>query len=1075
MGQTTVARAANRAFLWACPLLLGALGACGGGGGGSTDGGGSGGSTPATGHILEVAQGATFETPTQAGTVAADGGFTYIPGEQVTFRASGIELATVRGAGQVSLVPAGNEKAATNMLRMLRTLDTDDNLANGVQMGSLNQPGPITTSLTDTDGLQWVAYAINPMRAWAAADDAQVASALAIWKSNPFNPAGTYSSFAVTGPVEPDGSSVAAAECNSPFPKPTSGTLTLSSDIRWAREAPSGSLTLVLSDGSTKTATISAAGGTIALNGGATMAYTLAPVASGSSRALTVLTSNAAQEPCSKALVYLRDSSKPNEKPVARVSSSTNITLPSSSSPFFVYNFESKIAGGPNVFGLGSNDPDGKIVSQQWTSSKGGSGSGETFSETISPTETVTFTLTVTDDEGGTSTAKWTVAPLARSAEESAAYVNAMGGLYGMKLPDDSARTYLKFDRANNRIYLLKCTPAAQYCARGVFTHDMTDPDIQSVLTNLRFPMAGTITYGDSPLTFYRIKGMPWGYVADGPDSDFLPLADPVAFSVDSGTYAGAQTLVLSTPTTNGAIRYTLDGSDPRTSATAKTYTSALTLSPAPSLQKVRAATVATGYKASRISEASYTINALPVATAPSFSVASGTYTTKQTVTLSSPTAGAVIRYTTDGSKPTPSSTEYTGPIAVLQTLTLRALAAAPGYADSPVAAAAYTIAPPPPPAGTTTAACVAQTVAWQVGSAQCQASYPGGAHQSTVLVVDDAAPAQGSAQILCSNGRPSINSNFVAACNLPAAPPAPAPARVGTVKPFAELTNWAPIRCTSWAGTKSTQYALQVKNETDQTVDIRLCYPWARSAQDCFVYPDVPVGGVVPTTSRDPIYGGFGPSDYECRSTGEVSIEWSTPDGMPGQGFGRAASGEPLPIEKELFISSTLTPYSFTGQQPIVNGTIRVASGGTIVQPLSPTPPAPSVPVQGGTAAGGASAPADEEQTAPDTDGCWVPIRKPACVVVEQTKWSGTEFIIRYRNNCPGGVYMGFCNARKDGTTDCGADHVAAGKSTSWWTYNATGDYAYKYTGSNKASSDWVCAGKDPVFKAQQIEKGFK
>ena len=59
----------------------------------------------------------------------------------------------------------------------------------------------------------------------------------------------------------------------------------------------------------------------------------------------------------------------------------------------------------------------------------------------------------------------------------------------------------------------------------------------------------------------------------------------------------------------------------------------------------------------------------------PTFSVADGTYTTLQNVSISCATAGATIYYTTDGSTPTNSSTQYTGAIAINETTTLKAIA----------------------------------------------------------------------------------------------------------------------------------------------------------------------------------------------------------------------------------------------------------------------------------------------------------------------------------------------------------------------------------------------------------------
>lgn len=60
--------------------------------------------------------------------------------------------------------------------------------------------------------------------------------------------------------------------------------------------------------------------------------------------------------------------------------------------------------------------------------------------------------------------------------------------------------------------------------------------------------------------------------------------------------------------------------------------------------------------------------------TEPVFSVAEGYYTTSQKVSLSSPSTGSQIRYTTDGSEPTASSTLYNGiPITVAASRVLRA------------------------------------------------------------------------------------------------------------------------------------------------------------------------------------------------------------------------------------------------------------------------------------------------------------------------------------------------------------------------------------------------------------------
>lgn len=78
---------------------------------------------------------------------------------------------------------------------------------------------------------------------------------------------------------------------------------------------------------------------------------------------------------------------------------------------------------------------------------------------------------------------------------------------------------------------------------------------------------------------------------------------------------------------------------------------------------------------------------------APTFSLAEGEYTSAQTVTISA-AEGATIYYTTDKSDPTISTsrTEYSEPITVSETTTIRAIAVKDGYTNSEIAEATYTI-----------------------------------------------------------------------------------------------------------------------------------------------------------------------------------------------------------------------------------------------------------------------------------------------------------------------------------------------------------------------------------------------
>ncbi len=76
----------------------------------------------------------------------------------------------------------------------------------------------------------------------------------------------------------------------------------------------------------------------------------------------------------------------------------------------------------------------------------------------------------------------------------------------------------------------------------------------------------------------------------------------------------------------------------------------------------------------------------------PTFSPAAGTYSEVQNVEITTATDGATIYYTTDGTDPDATSTEYTAAIPVAQTMTIKAIAVKEGMTDSEIATAEYII-----------------------------------------------------------------------------------------------------------------------------------------------------------------------------------------------------------------------------------------------------------------------------------------------------------------------------------------------------------------------------------------------
>ena len=81
------------------------------------------------------------------------------------------------------------------------------------------------------------------------------------------------------------------------------------------------------------------------------------------------------------------------------------------------------------------------------------------------------------------------------------------------------------------------------------------------------------------------------------------------------------------------------------------------------------------------------------VAATPVISLASGTYTSPQTTTITDSAPNATIYYTTDGSTPSTISNVYSTALNITHTQTLQAIAVSSGYAQSGVASANYTIA----------------------------------------------------------------------------------------------------------------------------------------------------------------------------------------------------------------------------------------------------------------------------------------------------------------------------------------------------------------------------------------------
>jgi hypothetical protein len=242
-------------------------------------------------------------------------------------------------------------------------------------------------------------------------------------------------------------------------------------------------------------------------------------------------------------------------------------------------------------------------------------------------------------------------------------------------------------------------TPSSESYS-GTVTVTITDAISGATIyytTNSSTPNSSSLVYA-GPFTISSNETItaiasPNGYLQSAPASATYVstgiTANPV-FSLVGGTYTSPQSVAIRDTTAGATIYYTTDGTTPKTSSTQ--YSGAIMVSTS---ETVQAIAVASGFANSAVVSATYTIN-LPQAATPTFSVPGGTYTSPQSVAISDATAGATIYYTTDGTTPTTSSTQYSGAIMVSASETVQAIAVASGFVNSSLGTATYTINLPP-------------------------------------------------------------------------------------------------------------------------------------------------------------------------------------------------------------------------------------------------------------------------------------------------------------------------------------------------------------------------------------------
>ena len=139
------------------------------------------------------------------------------------------------------------------------------------------------------------------------------------------------------------------------------------------------------------------------------------------------------------------------------------------------------------------------------------------------------------------------------------------------------------------------------------------------------------------------------------------PVAPSPVFIPGTSVFTKPVSVTMSDSIAGAAIYYTTDGSTPVPGIGTTQLYSSMNPPVVSTNETITAIASLAGYLQSAPSTATYTSTTTPAN--PVFSLAAGTYTGTQTLTITEPTPGATVYYTVDGGAPTTSSLVYSRPI----------------------------------------------------------------------------------------------------------------------------------------------------------------------------------------------------------------------------------------------------------------------------------------------------------------------------------------------------------------------------------------------------------------------------
>lgn len=214
------------------------------------------------------------------------------------------------------------------------------------------------------------------------------------------------------------------------------------------------------------------------------------------------------------------------------------------------------------------------------------------------------------------------------------------------------------------------------------YTTDGSDPDDTDTLYSGAISITGTTT----------LKAISW--VSDENKSAIssytytMVVADP-SITETTDTYNNDFTTTITCATTTASIYYTTNGDTPDTGDTL--YTGAITIN---STQTLKAKAFQTGYTDSGTDSETYT---MVVAGTPTADKDSGLYYDPFNVTLTKTgtTTGTKLTYTLNGDAPTIASAEYSAPLTISASLTLKFAEFKTGYTATSIVTKTYEVREP--------------------------------------------------------------------------------------------------------------------------------------------------------------------------------------------------------------------------------------------------------------------------------------------------------------------------------------------------------------------------------------------